>query len=89
MKRNHYKYHCAILCETFDNRLLSAFTESARETNSNALSTIINDNNNDNNDNTDNKHKNVNNGNIHFCNNQQLFSLIQYMTLKVQFLGQQ
>ena len=50
---------------------------------------IINDNDNDNNGNTDNKHKNVNNGNIHFCNNQQLFSLIQYMTLKVQFLGQQ
>ena len=47
-KKHHCKYHCARLCETFDNRLLLALTESTGATNNNALSIIIN-NNNDNN----------------------------------------
>ena len=39
-KKHHYKYSCASLCETFGNRLLSALTESAGETNVNALRII-------------------------------------------------
>ena len=53
-KKKHHKCDCcAGLCETFDNRLLSALTESAGATNSSALSIINNDddNNNDNNSN--------------------------------------
>ena len=39
--------------EAFDNRLLSALTESAGATNNNTLSIIINDNNNNYNNNND------------------------------------
>ena len=55
-KKHHYKYHCARLCETFNNRLLSSLTESAGTTNNNALSILINNNNNNNNSN----HKDIN-----------------------------
>ena len=37
-------YYCARLCESFDNRLLPAFTGAARTTNNNTLNIIINDN---------------------------------------------
>ena len=47
-KKKHHKCHCAGLCETFDNRLLSALTELDGATNNNALS-ILNNNNNNNN----------------------------------------
>ena len=40
-KKHHCKYHCTRLCETFDNRLLSALTEETGATNDNALSLII------------------------------------------------
>ena len=45
LKKKHHKCHCAGLCETFDNRLLSALTELDGATNNNALS-ILNNNNN-------------------------------------------
>ena len=50
-KKKHHKCHCAGLCETFDNRLLSTLTESAGATKNNALSIIIIINNNNNNNN--------------------------------------
>ena len=53
-KKHHYKYHCARLCETCDNRLLSTLTESAGTVNNNALSMIINTNNDNNNNNNNN-----------------------------------
>ena len=53
-KKHDYKYHCARLCETFDNKLLSAVTESAGATSNNALCIIINDDDDDDDDNNDN-----------------------------------
>ena len=53
-ENHHYKYHCARLFETFDNRLLCAVTGSARATNNNALIIIINNNSNNNNNNNNN-----------------------------------
>ena len=62
-KKHNCNYHCARLCETFDNRLLSALTESAGATNNNALSIIINNNNNNDDDNNNNNN-NSNNNNL-------------------------
>ena len=59
-KKHHYKYHCARLCETFNNRLLSSLTESAGTTNNNALSILINNNNNNNNNSNNSNHKDIN-----------------------------
>ena len=53
-KKHNFKYHCARVCETFDNRLLSTLTESAGATKNSMfipLSIIINNNNNNNNNN--------------------------------------
>ena len=57
-KKHNCKYHCARLCETFDNRLLSALTESAGAANNNALIIINNNNDNINNKNNDNSETN-------------------------------
>ena len=48
-KKDHYKYHYARPCETFDNKLLFTLTESAGATNNNVLGINNNDNNNNNN----------------------------------------
>ena len=62
MLSKHYNYHFARLCETLDNRLLTALTESAGATSSNALCIIINNINNNNNNNI-NKINNISNNN--------------------------
>ena len=68
MLSKHYNYHFARLCETLDNRLLTALTESAGATSSNALCIIINNINNNNNinkiNNISNNNNNNNNNNI-------------------------
>ena len=46
-KQHHkYQYHCARLCETFDNRLLSALTELAGTNNNKRSDRITNEHNN-------------------------------------------
>ena len=63
------------------------FNEYDNNTNGDNSNSNCNNNNDDNNGNTDNRHKNTNNGNKYFFNS--YFSLVQYITLKVQFVGQQ
>ena len=62
LKKKHHYMYCARPRENFDNRLLSALTESAGATNNNVLSIIINDdgNNNNYNHNDNNNHNNNN-----------------------------
>ena len=48
LKKKHRKCHCAGFCETFDNRVLSALTESAEAVNNSALSKINNNKNSNN-----------------------------------------
>lgn len=42
-QKQHHKHHCATLCETFDNRLLSTLTELAGAANSKLSHKIINE----------------------------------------------
>ena len=49
-------------------RVFSEYDNNTNGDNSNSNYTDNNNNNYTNNDNTDNKHKNINNGDIHYCN---------------------